>query len=54
MRSPLALVVLLVARVVVAADEPIPWEEADKHVGEDVLRRALEAMQSCSTTCCVA
>jgi hypothetical protein len=53
MRSLLALVILLVARVVIAADEPIPWEEADKHVGEDATVEGRVVDIHCSPLSCL-
>src|SRR5262245_42071635 len=53
MRSLLALVILLFARLVVAADEPIPWDEADKHVGEDAMDEGRVVDVHCSQLSCL-
>ena len=53
MRSLLALVILLVARIVAAADEPIPWQEADKHVGEDAIVEGRVVDIHCSLLSCL-
>jgi len=53
MRPLLALVVLLSARVVVGADEPISWEEADKHVGEDATVEGRVVDVHCSPLSCL-
>ena len=53
MRSLLALVILFVARVAVGADEPIRWEEADKHVGEDATVEGRVVDIHCSPLSCL-
>jgi len=53
MRLLLALVVLAFARVLIAADEPIPWQEADKHVGEDATVEGRVVDIHCSPLSCL-
>jgi len=53
MRSLLALVVLLIPCVALAADEPIPWGEADKHVGEDATVEGRVVDIHCSLLSCL-
>jgi len=53
MRSSLALLALLLAVAALAADEPIPWDEADKHVGETATVEGRVVDIHCSPLSCL-
>jgi hypothetical protein len=53
MRTALALVVLLAATPVAAADEPISWEDAGKHVGEEATVEGRVVGVHCSPLSCL-
>src|SRR5207253_11375047 len=53
MRTCLALIALLGALPALAADEPISWEEADKHLGEEATVEGRVVDVHCSQLSCL-
>ncbi|HJQ85609.1 MAG TPA: hypothetical protein VKA21_16085, partial [Candidatus Binatia bacterium] len=53
MRTLVALLAVLVALPLRADDEPISWQEADKHVGEDATVEGTVVDVHCSPLSCL-
>ena len=53
MRTLPAMLALVVALPALAADEPISWEEADKHVGEEATVDGRVVDVHCSQLSCL-
>ena len=53
MRTPLAVLALALALPAAAADETISWEEADKHIGEEVAVEGRVVDVHCSQLSCL-
>jgi hypothetical protein len=53
MRTLLALVAVVIASAALAADEPISWEDADKHVGEEASVEGRVVAVHCSPLSCL-